>query len=72
MATWTSSASQVDRIQSLRNGVGPQTVALGRQVEVLSDGNNLDSLTGGGSLDWFFRSIDDLITDLNGEVAEEI
>lgn len=72
LSTWTSAATQVDRIIALRSGVGSPPVALVKEVDVLDDGGSLDSLTGAGSLDWFFRSIDDLVTDLNGEVIDEI
>ncbi len=62
LTTWTSAQTQIERITSLRAGVGVPSVALDKQVDVLDDSGDLDSLTGAGSLDWFFRAIDDLIT----------
>jgi hypothetical protein len=42
-------------------------------TSVKDDNGQLDELTGGlGALDWFFRDLTDLITDLNGEVIDEL
>ncbi len=51
--------------------MGVPSVALAKQVDVLDDSGDLDSLSGAGLAGLFFRSIDDLITDLNGEVVDE-
>ena len=33
-------------------------------INVLNDAGDDDSLTGGANSDWFFRALDDVITDL--------
>lgn len=61
---WNSGSSYATRIVRLRAGVGVPPVALKAKVSVLNDRGEPDQLTGGGSADWYFRALDDVITDL--------
>jgi ELWxxDGT repeat protein len=73
IAEWGSSDPIGTRITKLRSGVGPDSIALTAGTSVKDDNGQLDELTGGlGALDWFFRDLTDLITDLNGEVIDEL
>ncbi len=66
---WISSGTYAQRIQNLGTGVGSSLAALTPEITVQNDANELDTLTGGASADWFLRALDDVITDL---VADEI
>jgi hypothetical protein len=44
--------------------VGSPAVSLKATINVLNDAGEDDSLTGGGHADWYFRAVDDAITDL--------
>ena len=66
---WISAAPYAARITNLRAGVGNPLVSLKATINVLNDGGEADVMTGGTDTDWFFRALDDVITDL---VAGEI
>ena len=73
IAEWGSDDPIGTRITKLRTGVGPKPIALTSGTSVKDDNGQLDELTGGSAaLDWFFRDLTDLITDLNGEVIDEL
>jgi Ca2+-binding RTX toxin-like protein len=61
---WISGNAYADRVASLRLGVGNPVVSLKAQENVLNDAGEDDLLTGGAGLDWYFRAIDDAITDI--------
>ena len=68
---WISGNAYADRVASLRLGVGNPVVSLKAQENVLNDAGDDDLLTGGAGLDWYFRAIDDAITDLfAGEIID--
>ncbi len=72
MAEWNSANDYANRIINLRIGVGAPPVSLQATVNVLDDAGELDELTGGLDNDWYFRDLSDFITDLTGEVIDEI
>ena len=61
---WVSGTAINTRINHLRAGVGLPEVSLKARVNVLNDSGADDQLTGDADLDWYFRAIDDVITDL--------
>ena len=61
---WISSNTYAVRVANLRAGVGNPVTSLKARTNVLNDAGEDDSLTGGGNSDWFFRAVDDVITDL--------
>ena len=61
---WNSADPYATRITSLRAGVGSSLTSLKAKVNVLNDSGEDDSLTGSSGTDWFFRALDDVITDL--------
>ncbi len=61
---WASANTYALRISNLRAGVGASAVSLKTKVNVLNDAAEIDTLSGGGSSDWYFRALDDVITDL--------
>jgi Ca2+-binding RTX toxin-like protein len=61
---WISSNAYATRITNLRAGVGSPLVSLKAKTNVLNDTAAIDRLTGGGGTDWYFRALDDVITDL--------
>jgi Ca2+-binding RTX toxin-like protein len=68
---WISINGYATRIANLRAGVGSPAVSLKTTINVLNDAGDDDSLTGGANSDWFFRALDDVITDLfAGEVQD--
>jgi len=70
-AEWVSGNIYASRITSLRSGVSSPIVSLKAKTNVLNDSGNDDSLTGGTGTDWFFKAVDDLITDLvSGEILD--
>lgn len=70
---WTSARTYAQRIQNLGTGVGPSLVALKPGIDVLNDANEVDTLTGGSGVDWYFRALDDVVTDLvNGEISSAL
>lgn len=69
---WTSAKSYTHRVSSLRTGVGSPLVSLRSKAYVLNDANESDSLTGGIGTDWYFRAVDDAVTDLFAGEAIEV
>lgn len=68
---WISANSYAVRIANLRAGVGSPAVSLKAKINVLNDAGEDDSLTGGANSDWYFRAVDDAITDLfTGEIID--
>ena len=61
---WTSGNSYASRIANLRNGVGNPVVSLKAKKNVVNDAGEDDTLTGGSGLDWYFRAVDDALSDL--------
>ena len=61
---WVSANTYALRISNLRAGVGASAVSLKAKVNVLNDAAEIDTLSGGGGSDWYFRALDDVITDL--------
>ena len=61
---WNSANPYATRIASLRAGVGTSLVSLKAKVNVLNDSGENDTLIGSSGTDWFFRALDDVITDL--------
>ena len=70
-AEWISGNTYAVRITNLRAGVGNPFVSLKTTINVLNDAGENDSITGGANSDWFFRALDDVITDLfAGEIVD--
>lgn len=70
---WISSAQYVARIEALRSGVGIPAVSLSANTTALNDNGDLDVLTGGTGLDWYFRALDDAVSDLfAGELVDAL
>ena len=68
---WISGNAYAARITNLRAGVGSPLVSLKATINVLNDAGEDDVLYGGTDTDWFFRAVDDVITDLfAGETIE--
>ncbi|MFO1002246.1 MAG: choice-of-anchor Q domain-containing protein [Planctomycetaceae bacterium] len=68
---WISGNAYATRIGNLRAGVGSPVVSLKSTINVLNDAGEDDSLTGGTGTDWYFRAVDDVITDLfAGEIID--
>ena len=68
---WTSANSYATRIKNLRAGVGASVASLKAKVNVLNDAGEDDSLTGNTGNDWYFRALDDIISDLvTGELID--
>ena len=61
---WTSGGTYASRVANLKSGVGVPVVSLKAKTTVLNDAGEDDVLTGGDGTDWFFRALDDVITDL--------
>jgi uncharacterized delta-60 repeat protein len=61
---WISAAPYATRVSNLRAGVGNPVSSLKAKLNVLNDAGEDDSLSGGGNTDWYFRALDDVITDL--------
>jgi Ca2+-binding RTX toxin-like protein len=71
---WISPAGYSTRVSNLRAvaGVGATGSSLRARVNVLNDAGADDTLTGGLGADWFFKAIDDTITDLFNDFAGEL
>jgi len=68
---WISLVAYGIRVGNLRTGVSVPVVALTAGSTVLDDAGADDSLTGGLGNDWYFRAVDDAITDLAiGELVD--
>ena len=61
---WISADPYATRITNLRAGVGSPLVSLKARINVLNDAGEDDVMVGAGNSDWFFRALDDVITDL--------
>lgn len=61
---WRSTDSYATRLTNIRAGVGPSMTSLKAKINVLSDVAQPDSLTGGIGKDWYFRAVDDVLSDL--------
>ncbi|RPI91021.1 MAG: hypothetical protein EHM42_00440, partial [Planctomycetaceae bacterium] len=73
MAEWVR--TDVDygtRVNNLRNGGGLNGTFKLNNLTVLTDGTAIDALTGGSALDWFWKSGNDAISDLNAGGAETV
>jgi Ca2+-binding RTX toxin-like protein len=69
--TWISGNSYPDRITALRAGIGVTVTSLKAKINVLNDSGADDVLTGDQGEDWYFRAVDDAITDLlSGETFD--
>ena len=60
---WSSTASFATRISNIRSGVGVSLASLKATINVLDDAAT-DTLTGATELDWYFKALDEAITDL--------
>ena len=70
-AQWISANAYTTRVTNLRAGVGSPLVSLKAKINVLNDAGEDDVLFGGTGNDWFFRALDDAITDLvTGELID--
>ncbi len=65
---WISPNIYATRVSNLRTGVGASMTSLKAKLNVLDDAATIDTLIGGNGTDWYFRALDDVISDL---VAEE-
>jgi Ca2+-binding RTX toxin-like protein len=64
---WSGPAAYADRIAGLRTN--PSDILLVAKSTVKNSG--IDTLTGGAQLDWYFRSLDDVISHLfTGELTD--
>jgi Ca2+-binding RTX toxin-like protein len=61
---WISATPYPTRVANLRAGVGTPKSSFKAKVNVLKDTGEVESLTGGSGRDWYFRAVDDVITDL--------
>ncbi|MFO1004231.1 MAG: M10 family metallopeptidase C-terminal domain-containing protein, partial [Planctomycetaceae bacterium] len=61
---WLRATPYEIRVSHLRSGVGSPLTSLQARVNVFSDVHEVDLLTGGTGRDWYFKIIDDLITDI--------
>ena len=61
---WTSPRTYGNRVARLQAGVGAPTVALKFGSNVFADNGERDLLTGDAGIDWYFSSIEDVLTDL--------
>jgi Ca2+-binding RTX toxin-like protein len=70
---WIQATPYATRVANLRAGVGTPITSLKATINVLNDATGNDSLTGGSGQDWYFRAIDDVITDLlTGELIDQL
>lgn len=68
---WLSANFYPTRLTNLRSGVGTSLASLQAGINVLNDSPAIDTLTGGTDTDWYFRALDDVITDLfAGEIED--
>ena len=68
---WIAAVAYETRITKMRTSVGVTEASLKAKVNVLNDAGENDLLTGGAGRDWFFRALDDVITDLfTGEIID--
>jgi len=65
-AAWITAQPYATRVATLRSGVGSSVVSLKAKINVLNDAGEDDVLTGNAGQDWYFKALDDVITDLFG------
>ncbi|MCX7420886.1 MAG: calcium-binding protein [Planctomycetia bacterium] len=70
MAEWTSANSYATRVARLLNGGGANGTTKLNATTAKNDSAAIDSLTGGSDVDWFFKSIGDLLTDVTVGINE--
>ncbi len=71
-SAWLSTDTYATRIDTIRNGVGSAEVGLRAGDTVVPD-TGRDYLSGSTESDWFFKALDDVITDLLvGEIVDLI
>ena len=63
-AEWASARDYAARIARLRAGVGTPSASLGAGKTVVNDNGADDTISGSSGTDWYFRAVDDTITDL--------
>jgi Ca2+-binding RTX toxin-like protein len=63
---WISANWYGIRLANLRAGVGASNTSLKAKVNVTNDATSgsVDTLTGGSDEDWYFKAVDDIVTDL--------
>ncbi len=70
-SAWILATPYVSRVASLRTGVGSAGTSLMAKINVKNDFDDADRLTGSTGQDWYFRALDDVITDLlTGELVD--
>ena len=69
---WVSANTYSTRITNLRAGVGASLASLQAGINVLNDSGAIDTLTGAAGTDWYFRALDDVISDLFGGEIEDL
>jgi Ca2+-binding RTX toxin-like protein len=68
---WTSNSNYATRVASLRSGVGSPAVSLKRRENVFDDSGVGNMMEGGTGSDWYFRTLDDLMSGLaDGELTD--
>ncbi len=68
---WASVRDYPTRTGNVRAGVGASMTSLKTGMNVLNDLGDDDMLTGGSEQDWYFKAVDDVLTDLfAGEVID--
>jgi hypothetical protein len=73
LSGWSSSSAYATRAAALKAGVGSPVVATKPKTTVLNDSGEKDVLAGGLNTDWYFKAIDEDISDLLGvEIVELI
>ena len=73
LSGWSSSSAYATRAAALKAGVGSPVVATKPKTTVLNDSGEKDVLAGGLNTDWYFKAIDEVISDLLGvEIVELI
>ena len=70
---WITATPYASRVAVLRAGAGSAGTSLRAKTNVVNDFNDVDRLTGGEGEDWYFRAVDDVITDLlAGELVDAL
>lgn len=70
---WISGSPYGTRVTNLKAGVGSPVVALKPTITVLNDSGEKDNISGGSGTDWYFKALDEVITDLlSGELVEAL
>lgn len=69
-AKWSEAVPFATRFTNLRTGTGASSISLVANSNVFDDGGSLDTLTGDAGVDWYFRALSDVVTDLGGELFD--